>query len=58
MKLLVSIHIFKTILQVKNHFKKCYIAIKLKKILKSIIELSYAMSKQYYYFAVQLIIKG
>ena len=47
MKLLVSIHIFKTILQVKNYLKKCYITIKLKKMLKSIIQLSYAMSKQY-----------
>ena len=45
-KLFVSIHIFKVILQVKNSFKKRYMTIKLKKVLKSIIQLSYAMSKQ------------
>ena len=45
-KLFVSIHIFKAILQVKDYFKKCYITIKLKKELKSIIQLSYDMCKQ------------
>ena len=45
-KLFVSIHIFKAILQVKNSFKKRYNTIKLKKVLNSIIQLSYAMSKQ------------
>ena len=45
-KLFVSIHIFKVILQVKNSFKKRYMTIKLKKVLKSIIQLSYGMSKQ------------
>ena len=45
-KLFVSIHIFKVILQVKNSFKKRYMTIKLKKVLKSIIQLSYAISKQ------------
>ena len=46
-KLFVSIHIFKAILKVKNCLKKRYITIKLKKVLKSIIQLSYAMPKQY-----------
>ena len=45
-KLFVSIHIFKAILQVKNSFKKRYNTIKLKKVLKSIIQLSYAMFEQ------------
>ena len=39
-KLFVSIHIFKAMLQVKNYFKKSYITIKLKEVLKSIIQLS------------------
>ena len=46
-KLFVSIHIFKAMLQVKNSVKIRYIKIKFKKVLKSIIQLSYAMSKQY-----------
>ena len=46
MKLFVSIQIFKAILQVINSFKKHYMASKLKKVLKSIIQLGYAMSKQ------------
>ena len=45
-KLFVSIHIFKAILQAKNSFKKPYNTIKLNEVLKSIIQLSYAMSKQ------------
>ena len=45
-KLFVCIHIFKAILHVKNSFKKRYNTIKLKKVLNSIIQLSYAMSKQ------------
>ena len=45
-KLFVSIQIFKAILQVKISFKKRYNTIKLKKVLKIIIQLSYAMSKQ------------
>ena len=45
-KLFMSIHIFKVILQAKYSFKKCYMTIKLKKVLKSIIQLSYGMSKQ------------
>ena len=45
-KLFVSIHIFKTMLQVKNSFKKHYITIKVKKVLKPIILISYAVSKQ------------
>ena len=45
-KLFVSIHIFKAMLQVKNSFKKRYIRIKVKKVLKPIILLSYAVSKQ------------
>ena len=45
-KLFLSIHIFKAILQVKNSFKKRYNTIQLKKVLKSITQLSYAMSKQ------------
>ena len=57
-KLFVSIHIFKAMLQVKNSFKKRYITIKVKKVLKPIILLSYAVSKQCQYFAVKLIIEG
>ena len=45
-KLFVSIHIFKAMLQVKNSFKERYITIKVKKLLKPIILLSYAVSKQ------------
>ena len=45
-KLFVSIHIFKAMLQVKNSFKKRYITIKVKKVLKAIILPSYAVSKQ------------
>ena len=45
-KLFVSIHIFKAMLQVKNSFIKCYITIKVKKVFKPIIQLSYAASKQ------------
>ena len=45
-KLFVSIHIFKAMLQVKSSFKKRYITIKVKKVLKPIILLSYAVSKQ------------
>ena len=45
-KLFVSIHIFKVILQLKNSFKNRYNAIKFKKVLKSIIQLSYDISKQ------------
>ena len=45
-KLFVSIHIIKAMLQVKNYFKKRYITIKVKKVLKTIILLSYAVSKQ------------
>ena len=45
-KLFVSIHIFKAMLQVKNSFKKRYITIKVKKVLKPIILPSYAVSKQ------------
>ena len=41
----MSIHIFKAMLQVKNSFKKRYITIKVKKVLKPIILLSYAVSK-------------
>ena len=46
-KLFLSIHIFKAILQVKDTFKKLYITIKSKKVLKSIMQLSYGISKQY-----------
>ena len=45
-------------LQVKNSFKKRYITIKVKEVLKPIILLSYAVSKQCQYFAVKLIIEG
>ena len=45
-KVFVSIHIFKVMLQVKNSLKKGYITIKVKKVLKPIILLSYAVSKQ------------
>ena len=45
-KLFVSIHIFKAMLQVKNSFIKRYITIKVKKVFKLIIQLSYAASKQ------------
>ena len=37
----MSIHIFKAILQVKNSFKKRYITIKVKKVLKPVILLSH-----------------
>ena len=37
-KLFVSIHIFKTMLQVKNSFKKRCITIKVKKMLQHIIQ--------------------
>ena len=43
----MSIHIFKASSQVKNPFKKRYFTIKLQKVLKSVIQLSYDMSKQY-----------
>ena len=46
-KLFLSIHIFKAILQVKDTFKKLYITIKSKKVLKSTMQLSYGISKQY-----------
>ena len=45
-KLFVSIYILNAILQAKNSFKKRYNTIQLKKVLKSIIQLSYAVSKQ------------
>ena len=45
-KLFLSIHIFKAMLQVNNYFKKRYITIKVKNLLKPIILLSYAVSKQ------------
>ena len=38
----MSIHIFKAMLQVKTCFKKRYITIKVKKVLKPILQLSYA----------------
>ena len=44
--LFVSIHIFKSMLQLKNYFKQRYITVKVKKVLKPIIQLSYAVSKQ------------
>ena len=40
----MSIHIFKAILQKKNHFKKCYFTIKLKIVL---MVLTYSMPKKY-----------
>ena len=46
-KLFVSIHIFRAMLQVKNSLKKRYITINVKKVLKPIILLSYAVSKQF-----------
>ena len=42
----MSIHIFKAMLQIKDSFEKRYITIKVKKLLKPIIQLSYAVSKQ------------
>ena len=42
----MSIRIFKAMLQIKDSFKKRYITIKVKKLLKPIIQLSYAVSKQ------------
>ena len=44
-KLFVSIHIFEAILYVKNLFKKPYVTMRLKKVLKSITQTSCAMSK-------------
>ena len=43
--LFISIHIFKATLQVKNSFKKRYITVKVKKVLKPII-IRYTVSKQ------------
>ena len=45
-KLFVNINIFNAVLQVKIFKKNWYTTIKLKKALKSIIQLSYTMSKQ------------
>ena len=42
----MSISIFKAMLQVKNYFEERYITIKLKQVLKSIIQLSDAVSEQ------------
>ena len=41
----MSIHIFKAMLQVKHSFEKRYTTNQTKKVLKSIIQLSYALSK-------------
>ena len=45
-KLFVSIHIFQAMLQVKNYFKKTLYYNQSKKVVKPIILLSYAVSKQ------------